>query len=182
MPPIELVMTGINVSGVQLEKKERERRIFLPSELKARDVRRRITEATFISILNRYAFRGGRVAGLLVVVDFFFPQIEALPWDPCKFFCVRAPAIPEMRLATKIGMIPWVKRLPAPLASELRDEKVLVTPSNALCNPNPVAPPPIDMRETNAPGCKICSITKVERIRTPSEIICIFDWRFPMTK
>ena len=165
----------MNVSGVQLEKKERERRMFLPSELKMREVARRITEATFISILNRNAFLGGREAVGLVFVDFLLPHTGALPCDPCKFFWVRAPAIPEIRLATNTGMIPCVTRLPAPLAVDLRDEKTPVTPFNAL-------PPPMDMSETNAPGCKICSITRVETMRTQSEITCILDWRFPIMK
>jgi hypothetical protein len=52
-------MTGINVLGVQLEKKERERKIVFPLDLRTRYARRRITDATFISMLNSWAFLGG---------------------------------------------------------------------------------------------------------------------------
>jgi len=146
--------------------------------LKIREARRRITDETFISILNRYAFLGGREAGgfLLLFVDFFPFQIEVPPpADPCKFFWVKAPAIPDMRLATKIGMIQCVKRLPAPLDNELREEKAPAIPFKAVSGPNDDNSPLMDMREAKALGCTICSITSVDRIRIQSEATCIFD-------
>mmetsp|Transcript_15540 Transcript_15540/g.23580 ORF Transcript_15540/g.23580 Transcript_15540/m.23580 type:complete len:88 (-) Transcript_15540:135-398(-) len=87
-----------------------------------------------------------------------------------------------MRLAVKIGTMPCVTRLPAPLAIELSDEKAPAIPFKVFCNPKDVAPPPKDKRETNALGRRICSITRVDRIRIHSETTCILDCRFPMTK
>jgi hypothetical protein len=50
-------MTGMNVCGVQFEKKvDGVRRIVLPSKLMSSEASNRAMEATFISIEKRWAF------------------------------------------------------------------------------------------------------------------------------
>ena len=166
IPPILFVITGMNVSGVQLEKKVRgERMMVRPSGLSMREASRRMTDATFISMLNRYAFLGRRETGGVSFDVPLFLNINVPPCDPCKFFWVKAPAIPLMRLATKSGTTPCVTCLFAP-----SDEEAPVIPLKAFCSPNAGAPPRIDTMETIALGVKISSITSVDRIRIHSEI------------
>ncbi len=179
IPPILFVITGMNVSGVQLEKKVRgERMMVRPSVLSMREASRRMTDATFISMLNRYAFLGRRDTGGVLLRVPLFLNIDAPSCDPCKFFWVKAPAIPLMRLATKSGKTPCVTCLFVP-----SDEEASVIPLKAFCSPNAGALPRINaIIETMALGVKISSITSVDRMRIHSEITCVLDCRFPMIK
>ena len=77
-----------------------------PLVLRMRETKSRMTDATLSSILNKYAFRGGRTEEGFALDPLLFPQIGIPPCDPCVLDWVSAPAIPDNKLATMRGTTP----------------------------------------------------------------------------